>query len=766
MIMMYKTFAAWAALFAVAGLADAQPKNQQNPSNPPPRNNPPPNQPRVNQPIQQPRVNQPVQQPVQQPRVNQPVQQPVQQPKFNPPVQQPVQQPKFNPPPVVTQPKVVTPPVVAQPKVVTPPVVVQPKVVTPPVVAQPKVVTPPVVVQPKVVTPPVIAQPKVVTPPVVVQPKVVTPPVVAQPKVVMPPVVVQPKVVTPPVVAQPKVVTPPVVTQPKVVTPPVVAQPKVVTPPVVTQPKVVTPPVVAQPKVVTPPVGTQPKVVAPKIDNAKFAPTKVLPKIDQVKNPLTKIDPAKADPSKVALVQKNAVENRKLGEQSLIARSKAATLESEKARETARANFQKTLSPADQKKSSDLMAARLKQEQLLRDKVNPNPGPISRDPNKLLAKPATNTKDSAKFLSLSSSDNQKLINAKNSIKDPIALNGINDVLAGKKASPNEIAHLQSQLNNPNLSTGTKSAIATALQNQSDIRRQDNFVNSLSQLNGGGGGKNPFPGKQPFPGPGNGPNNNNNNNNNNNFGQNFAGGFAGGFLGAVVGNLVFPGSGVLVPPNYGPGVFLPGQIAFDPNGYTGYVDNGPAIYYPPTSGLDNSGSVLVQTIPCGCSSSYSSPIVDPNLGTTINPNPVIENPGVPVNTDEAGSPAVVIDPTSQEALLTTRYLRLINSSEEKVTVSIVLRTPSGEEGAFVWLPDEPGKGDGAFTVELLPGEEKDVFSGETPLHGSRARIWATGESGKTWRQFENTDFWLVPETVEDGTHAYAAPGVETAVYNLR
>jgi len=25
---------------------------------------------------------------------------------------------------------------------------------------------------------------------------------------------------------------------------------------------------------------------------------------------------------------------------------------------------------------------------------------------------------------------------------------------------------------------------------------------------------------------------------------------------------------------------------------------------------------------------------------------------------------------------------------------------------------------------------------------------------------------VPETVEDGTHAYAAPGVETAVYNLR
>ena len=32
-----------------------------------------------------------------------------------------------------------------------------------------------------------------------------------------------------------------------------------------------------------------------------------------------------------------------------------------------------------------------------------------------------------------------------------------------------------------------------------------------------------------------------------------------------------------------------------------------------------------------------------------------------------------------------------------------------------------EGDNAFTVELMPGEEKDVYSSDTPLHGSRANL---------------------------------------------
>jgi len=501
---------------------------------------------------------------------------------------------------------------------------------------------------------------------------------------------------------------------------------------------------------------------APKVETTKTTPGKVAPKVDRVNNPPTKLDPKKTDPAQVAVANKAQAESRVKAEANLRAEAAKRRQELAKAKTEAKENLNKNLTPEQKKAAAQSEQVRLKKEQELRDKTKATAPAIPKDTGKLAANtPATGTKDSAKALSLTTSDNSRLINIKKEIKHPTAQRAIDDVLKGRQASASEIASLQAQLNNPNLSTAQKATLASSLQNQADIRRQNNFTNSLNQLNGnlaagggfpGGGGFPPTGGVPPvLPPPVGG--------GGRGFGNAFLGGFVGGLVGGLVGNLVFPGSGVVVPGGYNPGLPLQGGIPFDPGGYSGYIDNGPAVYYPPTDGLANSGSVLVQTLPCGCTANFNPgfAVTDPNL------NQATLQPGV---IDPGGSPAIVIDPTSQEVKLTTRYLRLINSSPEKITASIVLKTPSGDDGAFVWLPDEPGKGDGAFTVELLPGEEKDIFSSDTQLHGSRARIWGTGESGRTWRQFENVDFWLVPETEEDGTHAYAAPGMETAVYNLR
>ncbi len=523
------------------------------------------------------------------------------------------------------------------------------------------------------------------------------------------------------------------------------------------QPKFTTPnnpPVNPQPIVnpqkggpVNPPPLTTKGIAPPPVTTKIGSPTRVLPTVDAVKNPVTKLDKTTVDPLKLANAQKSVNDNLNKGQASLISLSKSANADVSKAVQDGRSAFAKNLTPGQLKQADEFGRLRTKTETNLLTKNKVAPPKVSSDASKLVASaPKITTKQSAKALSLTTNDNQRIIDLKNGTTDPYGRRVYDDILSGRRVGRSDFAYLQAQLNNPALSNASKATIASALQNQADFRRQNNYLDAISRLNGGGG----YIPYVPRPGGG--------------FGPAFAGGFAGGFVGTLVGNLVYPGGGIIVPGGYNPTYVLPGNVLFDPSGLTGYIDYSPAIYYPPTQGLELSGAVVVQTLPCGCVNTvYSGPVqsLEPTPGVvTPDPQPG-QDPAIP-----GGTPAIVIDPTSQEVKLTTRYLRLINSSKEKVTVSIVLRTPSGDDGAFVWLPDEPGKGDGAFTVELMPGEEKDIHSNDTALHGSRARIWGTGESGRTWRQFENVDFWLVPETEVDGTHAYAAPGMETAVYNLQ
>jgi hypothetical protein len=93
----------------------------------------------------------------------------------------------------------------------------------------------------------------------------------------------------------------------------------------------------------------------------------------------------------------------------------------------------------------------------------------------------------------------------------------------------------------------------------------------------------------------------------------------------------------------------------------------------------------------------------------------------------------------------RYLRLRNTTDDTLTVSIQYRTYDEDEG-WIWLPDDPEVSDEAITVELDPGDATYVDLGDGDyLHASRIRIWATGgQNNKKYMTYAEKDLWLVPE----------------------
>jgi hypothetical protein len=103
----------------------------------------------------------------------------------------------------------------------------------------------------------------------------------------------------------------------------------------------------------------------------------------------------------------------------------------------------------------------------------------------------------------------------------------------------------------------------------------------------------------------------------------------------------------------------------------------------------------------------------------------------------------------------RHLKVVNATEEKLTVYLQYRTFSGQ--TYQWLPDEPQAGK-AVSLELKGNSEMAVLVPEGPLAASRIRIWAQSETLK-WETFREKDSWLVPEKQGD-EHRYSAAGIET------
>jgi hypothetical protein len=117
-------------------------------------------------------------------------------------------------------------------------------------------------------------------------------------------------------------------------------------------------------------------------------------------------------------------------------------------------------------------------------------------------------------------------------------------------------------------------------------------------------------------------------------------------------------------------------------------------------------------------------------------------------------AVADDPAGWQ---TTRFLRVANTTKDKLTLYVQVRTEN-EEGDWVWAPGAPGSDD-TFTYTLDPGQVADVTDNDWRVHGSRARIWAKSDK-RNYTAFQGKDLWLVPETNSDGEHGYTSPEVQT------
>jgi hypothetical protein len=119
--------------------------------------------------------------------------------------------------------------------------------------------------------------------------------------------------------------------------------------------------------------------------------------------------------------------------------------------------------------------------------------------------------------------------------------------------------------------------------------------------------------------------------------------------------------------------------------------------------------------------------------------------------------------SVSPLQTTRYLRLANTTNEQVTISLQYYTPT-KDGEAVWCPGNPEDSATAISYELEPGESADIEDNGWRINATRARIWAKSKT-REWLQFKDKDFWLVPEARE-GEGGYWAPEIGVASFVVR
>jgi hypothetical protein len=116
--------------------------------------------------------------------------------------------------------------------------------------------------------------------------------------------------------------------------------------------------------------------------------------------------------------------------------------------------------------------------------------------------------------------------------------------------------------------------------------------------------------------------------------------------------------------------------------------------------------------------------------------------------------------------TTRYLRVVNTSGEKVTVFLRYYTQDQSQ-AWNWFPGAPGDESAEpLAFEFEPGEAADLTDNEWRVNASRVRLWGQAASGKQWPKFKDQDFLLVPEVDEDGRHSYPADGIGVCSFTIK
>jgi hypothetical protein len=113
----------------------------------------------------------------------------------------------------------------------------------------------------------------------------------------------------------------------------------------------------------------------------------------------------------------------------------------------------------------------------------------------------------------------------------------------------------------------------------------------------------------------------------------------------------------------------------------------------------------------------------------------------------------------------RYLRLFNDTPETVTFYLRFHSYDFTEG-WAWIPEPPvPTAEKWLAFDLAPGEVLTPrFMGQ-PIAANRIRLW-TQSATRTWTQFRDEDFWLVPEVVmPSGEHLYYSFYRQTFTFRL-
>jgi hypothetical protein len=162
---------------------------------------------------------------------------------------------------------------------------------------------------------------------------------------------------------------------------------------------------------------------------------------------------------------------------------------------------------------------------------------------------------------------------------------------------------------------------------------------------------------------------------------------------------------------------------------------------------------------------NDPASDPGSPDDVTPS----GPGIActTTTDSGTGPDAPTDlgsaATQATVLQTTRYLRIANATDRRVTVYLRYYTPT-EKGDSVWFPANPGVGK-PLKFELDPGESVDAMDGDWRINASAVRIWAASGDVK-WFTFAKKDLPLVPETTPQGVHGYESSDLQVFNFTVR
>jgi hypothetical protein len=204
---------------------------------------------------------------------------------------------------------------------------------------------------------------------------------------------------------------------------------------------------------------------------------------------------------------------------------------------------------------------------------------------------------------------------------------------------------------------------------------------------------------------------------------------------------------------GGGYFLdPGDPGEDGGGDGGDLIDPDGNAFPCPPGIDPGGGAA-------CFPEDPGEPTGPCIVTALEPESIEPGWGqgddddVPVPEDEdEEEDAEAIDAVWQ----TTRYVRLTNGYNSRVTVDLTYETVDGSDHVV----------QDTCQVVLDPGEVVDVMQGDWQVNAQRVEFTARADDGKEWKRFSKQWLNLVPEKDEQGVPGYASPSIQTSVIAIR